>query len=47
MVFSLVACTGDTNTDGGNDATEAPVEEKVQEVTIGDYYVKYDHAVLY
>ena len=47
MIFSLVACGDDTNTYGGNDATEAPVEEKVQEVTIGDYYVKYDHAVLY
>lgn len=47
MIFSLVACGGDTNTDGGNDTTEAPVEEKVQEVTIGDYYIKFDHAVLY
>lgn len=46
MVLSLVAC-GNTNTDGGNDATDAPVEEEVQEVTIGDYYAKYDHAVLY
>ena len=48
MVFSLVACGGDTNTDGGNDtdkATEAPTE--APKATIGDVTLQFDSATMY